>query len=89
MEAEEEAIQMVTQGGVTGRKVKREDRKSLPSCTGEGRNHILKCLTCRKEDIRRVYLEETSRSSYQRGREHSKEIQEGTAHMMAMDSRVC
>lgn len=42
-------------------------------------NYILECITCRKEGVRRAYLGETTRSSYQRGREHIKKILEGTA----------
>ena len=77
-EAEEEAAKMVDKGQETARKVKPEDRVALPSCTSEGKNYILECITCRKAGVRRVYLGETSRSTYQRGREHHKEIQEAT-----------
>ena len=69
---------MVARGENPVKKVKREDRKSLPSCTGEGMNYILECVTCRNQERRRAYLGEKSRSTYQRGREHAKEIREGT-----------
>ena len=48
-----------------------------PSCTGEGANYSIECLTCRKEGKRRIYFGETSRSPYQRGSEHQKEVREG------------
>ena len=69
---------MVARGENPVKKVKREDRKSLPSCTGEGMNYILECVTCRNQERRRAYLGEKSRGMYQRGREHAKEIREGT-----------
>ena len=50
-------------------------------------NYILECITCRKEGVRRAYLGETSRSSYQRGREHIKKILKGMAtHPMIIHS---
>ena len=71
-------MKMVGKGQETARKVRPEDKVALPSCTSEGKNYILECITCRKAGVRRVYLGETSRSAYQRGREHQKEIQEIT-----------
>ena len=67
---------MMDPDGKLTRKTNPEDRKSLPSCTGEGRKYIIECLTCRKAGIRKVYLGETSRSSYQRAKEHQKYIKE-------------
>ena len=61
-EAEEEAMVMLDAGSKFSKKTKPEERKSLPSCTGEGRNYIIEGLTCRKEGIQKVYLGETSRS---------------------------
>ena len=57
-------------------KRRKEDKISLPSCTTEGTNYCIECLTCRKEGRRRIYLGETSRSPYQRGTEHAKEVKE-------------
>ena len=84
-EEEEEALRLVANGEDPGnvqnkaKKAKQDSRKSLPSCTSEGSNYILECISCRGQDKRRVYLGETSRSCYQRGKEHSKEIREGIA----------
>ena len=77
----EQSLKMVTGEGDAQppKKKDREAKKALPSCTSEGMNYSLECMSCRKRDILRIYLGETSRSSYQRGREHSKEIQKRTA----------
>ena len=58
---------------------KGEDRKSLHGCTSEGCNFVIECLTCRREGKRRRYYGETSRSPYQRGQEHSRDIAQGVA----------
>ena len=58
-------------------KSRKADRNSIPSCTGEGTNYSIECLTCRQEGKRRIYFGETSRSPYQRGSEHQKEVREG------------
>ena len=62
--------------GVTKKRSK-EDTKALPGCMKESVNYIIECVTCRKNGVRRVYLGETSRSCYQRGLEHTREIDEG------------
>merc|ERR1712112_312225 len=54
-----------------------EERKAHPSCTSEGINYIIECLTCRQNGVRRKYCGESSRSGYQRGAEHQKEIDSG------------
>ena len=56
-----------------------QDRTALPSCTSEGVNYVLECLTCRRKGLKRQYFGETSRSDYQRGIEHTREIEEGIA----------
>ena len=56
--------------------VSKENRKALPSCTTEGVNYIVECKTCRKKGISTQYLDESSRSAYQNGIEHIKEIRE-------------
>ena len=76
-EAEEEAMKMAGNTDTITTKTKKEERISLPSCTGEGANYCIECLTCRQEGRRRLYLGETSRSPYQRGAEHEKEVREG------------
>ena len=65
-----------------GKEVKKksnQDRTGLPSCTSEGVNYVLECLTCRRRGLTRQYYGETSRSGYQRGVEHTREIEEGIA----------
>ena len=81
--AEEEAertLKLVTgEGEQTPQPKDRQAMKSLPSCTTEGMNYCLECISCRKAGTRRIYMGETSRSTYQRGKEHTKEIQDRTA----------
>ena len=74
-EAEEEASKMLDKTQKV-EKTRKEDRKSLPSCTSEGANYSLECLTCRRQGGRRIYYGETSRSTYQRGVEHTREVRE-------------
>ena len=57
----------------------REDRTALPCCTVEGVNYLWECVKCRREGKVRRYYGETSRSAYQRGVEHLKEIDEGVS----------
>ena len=68
--AEKEAMAMVSKDSLLEKKTKSADRKSLPSCIGEGTNYSIECLTCRKEEGRRIYMGETLRSTYQRGKDH-------------------
>ena len=75
-EKEEETAAMVT-GESKPSKRPKEDMIALPGCTEEGVNYSLECLRCRKGDIRRQYLGETSRSGFQRYQEHMREIQSG------------
>ena len=57
---------------------------SIPGCTSEVVNYSLECMTCRKIGVKRMYIGESSCSTYQWGREHSKEIKEGVMdHPMA------
>ena len=56
-----------------------EDRVAQPSCTAEGINYVIICLRCRRNGIRRQYHGESSRSAFQRGKEHYKEMEEGIA----------
>ena len=57
----------------------KEDTRSLPGCTSEGCNYVIECLQCRREGIKRRYYGETSRSLFQRGNEHLKEVLDGVA----------
>ena len=66
-------------------KVKKEQQIALPGCTREGVLYVLDYQACRKEGIRRQYIGESSRSGYQRGREHWKEVSEGAlTHPMTL-----
>ena len=57
--------------------IKVEDTKALSNCSREGCNYVIDCVTCRKEGKVRRYYGESSRSLYQRGREHLAEIDGG------------
>ena len=60
-------------------------RTSLPGCKTEGINYVLECGTCRDRGLKRQYWGESSRSTYQRGREHCREIRMGKlAHPMVL-----
>ena len=76
-EAEEEAMRILNKEEIDTTKSRKAERNSIPSCTGEGTNYSIECLTCRQEGRRRIYFGETSRSPYQRGSEHQKEVREG------------
>ena len=58
-------------------KMTRKDRVAKASCTGEGINYVIECRTCREKGVKRRYYGESSRSTYQRGNEHVKEIENG------------
>ena len=50
---------------------------SIPGCTSDGIVYSLECMECRRKGIKRTYIGESSRSPYQRGKEHLKEVREG------------
>ena len=83
--AEEEALKQVygeegkPENNKEGMKKTAKEGRSLPGCTNEGGNYVIECLPCRKAGIVRRYFGETSRSSYQRGREHLREVEQGVA----------
>ena len=71
----EEAEKMTAakmEGTQTPYTVTKEDTKALGSCTKEGANYENDCITCRTQGKIRRYYGETSRSTYQRGKEHLK-----------------
>ena len=49
---------------------------AAPKCTAEGSGYSLECWSCRLKGRKALYVGETSRSPYQRAREHTKEIDE-------------
>ena len=71
-----EEIEMAEQdpGGPQKPRPGREDTKSLPKCTTESVGYHLECWGCRKEGRKAVYVGHTSRSPYQRGKEHQEEV---------------
>ena len=82
-EAEEQSLKIAQNQDLVV--LKPEDKSALPSCTSEGVNYSLECLTCRKKGEIRQYLGETSRPGYQRGLEHMNEIEEGiSTHPMVI-----
>ena len=61
-EAEEETLKIAQNQEVIV--LKPEDKTALLSCTSEGVNYSLECLTCRKRGVIKQYLGGTSRSGY-------------------------
>ena len=55
----------------------KETSTSLSGCMGEGVTYTLECQTCRSQGTKRTYIGESSRSPYQCGVEHTREIREG------------
>ena len=55
----------------------REDVLAIPKCTSEGIGYYLECWGCRLIGKRYQYVGESSRSMYQRGREHLREVNMG------------
>ena len=55
----------------------RKDRIAKAACTTEGINYVIECRTCRENGTKRRYYGESSRSAFQRGIEHNKEIENG------------
>ena len=55
----------------------KQDTVAAPQCTTEGVGYTLECWTCRLEGTIHRYIGETSRSPFQRGKEHDQEIKDG------------
>ena len=53
----------------------REETMSFPKCTTEGVGYNIECWPCRLKGRKYLYIGETSRSSYQRGKEHLNDIE--------------
>merc|ERR1712101_22904 len=63
----------------------REETVAAPKCTAEGAGYTVECWPCRLRGERALYVGETSRSPYQRAREHENEIQKAKkSHPMVM-----
>ena len=52
----------------------REEVKAAPKCTSEGAGNTIECWTYRLGGRKALSIGETSRSPYQRGKEHQKEV---------------
>ena len=74
LKEEEEKRQIAPEGTPTVPRPGKEEMKAVPKCTMEGAGYLLECWTCRLEGKVARYVGETSRSPYQRGQEHQKEI---------------
>ena len=87
-EKEDKAVGAAT-GEMEGKeaimKMPKKEQIALPGCTAEGIVYILECLTCRHQGRKRQYVGETSRSGYQRGKEHRREVEKEVAtHPMTL-----
>ena len=82
---EEAALAMVGKGDGNPKPIRKEDQVALPGCTREGVVYALECRSCRNKGLRRQYISETSRSGFQRAKEHKREVEEGiTTHPMVI-----
>jgi len=73
---EEEQRQIAPADGPQVPRPAREEVKAVPKCTIEGVGYLLECWACRLVGKVAIYVGETSRSPYQRGRGHQKEVNE-------------
>ena len=80
VEKEEAALTMVGKGNCLPKPIKKEDQVALPGVV-----YALENRNCREKGIRRQYIGETSRSGFQRAKEHNREVEEGIiTHPMAI-----
>ena len=63
-------------GGIQKPRPGTEEVKAVPKCNLEGAGYVLECCSCKRGCKVAKYVAKTSRSPYQRGREHHKEIAE-------------
>ena len=56
-------------------KPSKEQVRASPKCTSEGFGYLIECWPCRLEGKMFTYIGESSRSPYQRGREHWQELE--------------
>ena len=82
---EQEELQIPEEGSIPKPSPGKEEKKAVPKCTFEGAGYLLECWDCRRAGKGKVYVGETSRSPYQRGREHHKEVAEAKkTHTMVL-----
>ena len=55
-------------------KPSKEETASSPKCTNEGAGYVIECWLCRLEGKTFKYIGETSRSPFQRGKEHKADL---------------
>ena len=67
----------------------KEETFTFTKCTKEGVGYSLECWECRLEGSKYIYIGETSRSPYQRGKEHERDIdRDKKAHPMCIHFHV-
>ena len=74
---EMELREVPTEGAPTLARPGKEETRAEPKCIAEGAGYILECWTFRLGGKKAPYIGETSRSPYQRGREHLQEVAVG------------
>ena len=57
----------------------KEESSTIPDCTRESIGYALECVECREKGLIRRYIGESSRSAYNRGKEHTIAIESGEA----------
>ena len=72
---EEEARPIPEAGQPNLPKPSKEETRSAPKCTTEGVGYVLECWPCRFKGKTFKYIGESSRSAYQRGKEHWADIE--------------
>ena len=77
MSGEEELRPLPKPGEVPRPKPSKEDTVAFPKCTNEGIGYVLECWPCRLEGKEARYIGESSRSAFQRGKEHMADIKAG------------
>ena len=76
--AGEEELRPIPQPGEVPRpKPSREETRSFPKCTNEGIGYLLECWPCRLAGKAARYVGESSRSAFQRGKEHVADLNSG------------
>ena len=75
--AEMEERQVPEKGETERPRPTKEQTVTFPKCTTEGVGYTLECWECRLGGMKYMYVGETSRSPYQRGKEHEKDIGNG------------
>ena len=59
-----------------------EGQKSSGKCNKEGIVYRIQCMTCKELGVTADYIGESSRSAYQQGKEHARDIREGVLDIL-------